>query len=100
MGLITGQLRTFARKSSGQLQPVALCHALDNALALLEPRLRQADAEIIRHCPLPEPLRPVRRQPAGAGAGQPDRQRARCHGRPADTAHRTRLRRHRRLRPG
>jgi len=56
MGLITGQLRTFARKSSGQLQPVALCHALDNALALLEPRLRQADAEIVRHCPLPEPF--------------------------------------------
>ena len=55
MGLITSQLRTFARKSSGQLQPVALCHALDNALALLEPRLRQADAEIVRHCPLPEP---------------------------------------------
>ena len=56
MGLITGQLRAFARKSSGQLQPVALCHALDNALALLEPRLRQADAEIVRHCPLPEPF--------------------------------------------
>ncbi|HJV93004.1 MAG TPA: ATP-binding protein [Azonexus sp.] len=56
MGLITGQLRTFARKSSGQLQPVALGHALDNALALLEPRLRQADAEIVRHCPPPEPV--------------------------------------------
>ncbi len=56
MGLITGQLRAFARKSSGQLQPVALCRALDNALALLEPRLRQADAEIVRHCPLPEPF--------------------------------------------
>lgn len=55
MGLITGQLRAFARKSSGQLQPVALCQALDNALALLEPRLRQANAEIVRHCPLPEP---------------------------------------------
>ncbi len=55
MGLITGQLRTFARKSSGKLQPVALCQALDNALALLEPRLRQAEAEIVRHCPLPEP---------------------------------------------
>ncbi|MBP5997255.1 MAG: sensor histidine kinase [Azonexus sp.] len=55
MGLITSQLRTFARKSSGQLQPVALCRALDNALALLEPRLRQAEAEIVRHCPLPEP---------------------------------------------
>lgn len=55
MGQITGQLRNFARKSSGQLQPVALCHAIDNALALLEPRLRQANAEIVRHCPLPEP---------------------------------------------
>ena len=55
MGLITGQLRAFARKSSGQLQPVALCHALDAALALLEPRLSQAGAEVVRHCPLPEP---------------------------------------------
>ncbi|MBL8417130.1 MAG: sensor histidine kinase [Dechloromonas sp.] len=55
MGLITSQLRTFARKSSGKLQPVALCQALENALALLEPRLRQAEAEIVRHCPLPEP---------------------------------------------
>ncbi|MGE5472375.1 MAG: sensor histidine kinase [Bacteroidota bacterium] len=56
MGLITGQLRAFARKSSGQQQPVALCHALDNALALLEPRLRQANAEVVRYCPLPEPV--------------------------------------------
>jgi C4-dicarboxylate-specific signal transduction histidine kinase len=56
MGLITGQLRAFARKSSGQLQPVALCHALDNALALLEPRLRQADAEIRPPLPGPEPF--------------------------------------------
>ncbi|UCV30227.1 sensor histidine kinase [Ferribacterium limneticum] len=55
MGGITGQLRAFARKSSGQLQPVALCRALDNALALLEQRLRQAKAEVVRHCPLPEP---------------------------------------------
>jgi two-component system C4-dicarboxylate transport sensor histidine kinase DctB len=56
MGRITGQLRAFARKSTGQLQPVALCHALDNALALLDPRLSQANAEIRRHCPLPEPF--------------------------------------------
>ncbi|HXE41114.1 MAG TPA: ATP-binding protein [Azonexus sp.] len=56
MGLITGQLRTFARKSSGQLQPVALGKALDNALALLEPRLHEANAEIVRHCPPPEPV--------------------------------------------
>jgi len=56
MGLITGQLRTFARKSSGQLQAVPLRRALDNALALLEPRLIHANAEIRRHCPLPEPV--------------------------------------------
>lgn len=56
MGLITGQLRTFARKSSGQLQPIPLCRALDNSLALLEPRLLQANAEVRRHCPLPEPV--------------------------------------------
>jgi len=56
MGLITGQLRTFARKSSGQRQTVALGQALDNALALLDPRLREANAEIVRHCPLPDPV--------------------------------------------
>jgi len=56
MGLITGQLRTFARKSSGQLQAVPLCRALDNALSLLEPRLTQANAEIRRRCPEPGPI--------------------------------------------
>lgn len=56
MGLITGQLRAFARKSSGQLQAVALCSALDNALALLEQRLSERGINIVRHCPLPEPF--------------------------------------------
>lgn len=56
MGLITGQLRTFARKSSGQLQAVPLCRALDNSLALLEARLIHANADVRRHCPLPEPV--------------------------------------------
>ena len=56
MGLITGQLRTFARKSSGQLQAVALCRALDNALALLEPRLLHANADVRREGPLPGPV--------------------------------------------
>lgn len=56
MGLITGQLRTFARKSSGQLQAVPLCRALDNSLALFEQRLIQANAEVHRTCPLPEPV--------------------------------------------
>jgi two-component system C4-dicarboxylate transport sensor histidine kinase DctB len=56
MGLITGQLRTFARKSSGQLQAVPLGRAIDNALALLELRLAQANVEIRRHCPSPGPV--------------------------------------------
>ena len=56
MGLINSQLRTFARKSSGEQHPVALCRALDNALALLEPRIAQAHVEIRRYCPQPELL--------------------------------------------
>jgi C4-dicarboxylate-specific signal transduction histidine kinase len=56
MGLITGQLRTFARKSSGQRQPVPLTQALDNSLALLEPRLRQNNVEVRRDCPAPGPV--------------------------------------------
>ena len=56
MGLITGQLRAFARKSSGQPQPVSLCRTLDNVLALLQPRLHQAGAEIVRDCPPPGPV--------------------------------------------
>ena len=56
MGRITGQLRNFARKSSGQSAPVPLCHALDNALALLDTRLRRAGAEVDRSCPVEEPV--------------------------------------------
>jgi len=56
MGAITGQLRTFARKSGGQLQPVSLYRALDNALALLDSRLAQANADVCRSCPLPAPI--------------------------------------------
>ncbi|TAH52948.1 MAG: sensor histidine kinase [Betaproteobacteria bacterium] len=56
MGRITGQLRNFARKSSGQSEPVRLCHAMDNALALLEARLRRSAAVVERHCPSDEPV--------------------------------------------
>lgn len=56
MGRITGQLRNFARKSSGQSAPVPLCHALDNALALLDTRIRRAGVEITRSCPVDEPV--------------------------------------------
>ncbi|MBK4735430.1 sensor histidine kinase [Noviherbaspirillum pedocola] len=42
MGQLTAQLKSFARKSSGQPRAVLLRRALDNALFLLEQRLRQA----------------------------------------------------------
>ena len=56
MGRITGQLRNFARKSSGQSAPVPLCHAVDNALGLLESRLRRSGATVERSCPTAEPI--------------------------------------------
>nr|MBL8412609.1 sensor histidine kinase [Dechloromonas sp.] len=56
MGRITGQLRSFARKSTGEAQPFVLSQSVDNALNLLEPRLRQTGAEIVRHCPSPPPM--------------------------------------------
>ncbi|MCK6411529.1 MAG: ATP-binding protein [Azonexus sp.] len=56
MGRITGQLRNFARKSDGQSAPVPLCHAVDNALGLLEARLRRASAVVERSCPADEPV--------------------------------------------
>ena len=42
MGRLTGQLKSFARKSSGRPQAVPLRRAVDNALFLLEQRLRHA----------------------------------------------------------
>lgn len=42
MGRLTAQLKSFARKSSGRPQAVSLRRAVDNALFLLEQRLKQA----------------------------------------------------------
>ena len=71
MGAITGQLRTFARKSGGQLQPVSLYRALDNALALLDSRLAQANADVCRSCPLPASPHRGSRSAAKSSAGRP-----------------------------
>lgn len=49
MGLITGQLKAFARKSSGERQPVDLRQVVANAVALLEQRLKTARAHIDVH---------------------------------------------------
>lgn len=56
MGRITGQLHSFARKSSGRSSPVRLGQALDNVLALLEARLRRSAASIERKGPPGEPV--------------------------------------------
>ena len=46
MGQITGQLKTFARKSSGQLHPVDLRLVVGHAIALLEQRVAASKARI------------------------------------------------------
>ncbi|WP_420476899.1 sensor histidine kinase [Noviherbaspirillum sp. ST9] len=52
MGSLTAQLKSFARKSSGQPQAVSLRRAIDNALFLLEQRFRQA--QVVACIDLPE----------------------------------------------
>ncbi|BEU96424.1 sensor histidine kinase [Acidovorax sp. DW039] len=56
MGLITGELRSFARKSSGQPQRVEMRAALANALSVLEPRIRQTGALVQMDLSQPEPV--------------------------------------------
>ena len=51
MGQITGQLKAFARKSTGQAQPTDLRTVVGNAIALLDQRLKSTGAQIISHFP-------------------------------------------------
>lgn len=51
MGQITGQLKAFARKSTGKAQPVDLRTVVTNAVALLEQRLRTAGASVATQLP-------------------------------------------------
>lgn len=46
MGTLTNQLKSFARKSAGTAGPVDVRRAVDNALFLLDQRLRQADVAV------------------------------------------------------
>lgn len=54
MATITGQLKTFARKSSGEPAEVAVATVLDEALGLLGPRLHRAGITLTRQSPPPE----------------------------------------------
>jgi two-component system C4-dicarboxylate transport sensor histidine kinase DctB len=51
MGLITGQLKAFAHKSSGLPKPVDLRQVVANATALLDQRLRTTNARITTSFP-------------------------------------------------
>jgi len=51
MGAITSQLRRFSRKGPAELAPVAVEHALANALFLVELRIRKENVEVIRDLP-------------------------------------------------
>ncbi len=51
MGQITGQLKAFARKSTGRAQPTDLRTVVGNAIALLDQRLKSTGARIICHFP-------------------------------------------------
>jgi two-component system C4-dicarboxylate transport sensor histidine kinase DctB len=51
MGLITGQLKAFARKSSGQPRLVDVRQVVDHAIAILEQRLSGGAARIATHFP-------------------------------------------------
>ncbi|WP_029916293.1 ATP-binding protein [Caulobacter sp. UNC358MFTsu5.1] len=48
IGLITDELRAFARKTSAPAAPVAVREAVDGALLLVGPRLRQTGVRVVR----------------------------------------------------
>lgn len=48
IGLITNELRAFARKSGGSPSPVSVREVVDGALLLMGPRLRQQNVRVVR----------------------------------------------------
>jgi two-component system C4-dicarboxylate transport sensor histidine kinase DctB len=51
MGQITGQLKAFARKSSGQARPVDIRQVVAHAIAILDQRLRATHAQVTTDFP-------------------------------------------------
>ncbi|MEM8578280.1 MAG: ATP-binding protein [Pseudomonadota bacterium] len=51
MGAITRQLKSYARKGADSLSPVDMGEALNSALAMMEPQLRQRQVQISRIMP-------------------------------------------------
>jgi two-component system C4-dicarboxylate transport sensor histidine kinase DctB len=51
MGAITKQLKSYARNSGNEFQPVNMGDALSSALSMMEPQLRQRQVKITRAIP-------------------------------------------------
>lgn len=51
MGVLTGQLRSFARRTDGELGPVDLHHSIDSAVALLGHRIKKEKVDLVVHKP-------------------------------------------------
>ncbi len=51
MGAITKQLKSYARQSGNEFQPVNMGEALSSALAMMEPQLRERKVDISRGIP-------------------------------------------------
>lgn len=51
MGQITGHLKAFARKSTGQAKPTDLRMVVSSAIALLDQRLKSTGAQVTTHFP-------------------------------------------------
>ncbi len=51
MGAITRQLKSYARQSGNELKPVNMADALNSALAMMEPQLRERQVKITRTLP-------------------------------------------------
>lgn len=53
MGMITGQLRSFARRTDGEAETVNIKHSIENAVLLLNHRTQKAKIDIVVHHPSP-----------------------------------------------
>jgi two-component system C4-dicarboxylate transport sensor histidine kinase DctB len=91
IGLITDELRAFARKSSAPPAPVTVREAVDGALLLVGPRLRQQGVRIVRDEADEAARGDGRALPAGAGAGQSAAERPGSPGRPDRSGNRVQV---------
>jgi two-component system C4-dicarboxylate transport sensor histidine kinase DctB len=51
LGVLSGRLRSFARRTDGEIGPVDLMHSIDSAVALLGHRLSKETLELVIHRP-------------------------------------------------